>query len=77
MARGAERNQVLLGIVTGVAAKLSVVDLQVPHRAARLTLPAITAEHLLAELFVQIGIQPQARRFWAKGRRAARSGRPS
>jgi len=52
MACNAERNQVLFGIVTGVAAKLSVVDLQVQHRAAQLTLPAITAEHLVAELFV-------------------------
>ena len=76
MACNAERNQVLFGIVTGVAAKLSVVDLQVQHRAARLTLPAITAEHSVAELFVQIGIQPQARRFWANRAHDAFSLRP-
>jgi hypothetical protein len=47
MALRAERDQVLLGVVAGMAAKLLMVDLQVRHRAARLTPPAITTEDLL------------------------------
>ena len=47
MACNAERNQVLFGIVTGVAAKLSVVDLQIRHRTACLTAPAVSAQYLL------------------------------
>jgi hypothetical protein len=39
MALRAEGDQVLLGVVAGMAAKLFVVDLQVRHRAARLTPP--------------------------------------
>jgi hypothetical protein len=46
-----------------MAAKLSVVNLQVCHRTAQLAPPAIAAKHLVAELFVQIGIQLQAREF--------------
>lgn len=57
MACNAERNQVLFGIVTGVVAKLSVVDL---HRAARLT-PAIATQHLLPQSPVQHRIQPHGR----------------
>jgi hypothetical protein len=40
MAPRAERDEVLLGVVARLAAKLFVVDLQVRHRAARLTPPA-------------------------------------
>jgi hypothetical protein len=47
MARGAKRDQVLFGIVAGMAAKLFVMDLQVRHRAARLTPPAVAPQNLL------------------------------
>jgi hypothetical protein len=56
----AERDEVLLGIVSGVAAKLFVMDFQVGHRAARLTSPAIPTEHLLSEILVRHPIQPPA-----------------
>jgi hypothetical protein len=46
-----------------MAAKLSVVNLQVCHRTAQLAPPTIAAKHFVAELFVQIRIQPQAREF--------------
>jgi hypothetical protein len=36
-------NQVLLGIVTGLAAEFSVVNFEVGHRAAGLASPAITS----------------------------------
>jgi hypothetical protein len=44
MTRGAERDQVLIGVVAGVAAKLFVMDFQVRHRAAGLAPPAITPQ---------------------------------
>ena len=53
-----EGNQILARIITGVAAKLSVVDFQVGHRTARLASPTITRQHLNTELFVQCGIEP-------------------
>ena len=46
VASGAKRNQVLFGMVAGMAAKLFVMDLQVRHRAARLTPPAIATQNL-------------------------------
>jgi len=52
MACRTKRNQVLLGIVTGVAAKFFVVDLEVGPSAAQLTSPAVATEHFLAEMFV-------------------------
>jgi hypothetical protein len=39
----AKRNQVVLGIVAGVAAERPVVNLKIGTRAARLTLPAVAA----------------------------------
>ena len=56
MAPCTERDQVLLGIIAGVAAKLFVVDLKVRHRAAQLTPPAIAPLHLLPSSFVRHGI---------------------
>jgi hypothetical protein len=47
MALRAERDQVLLGVVARMAAKPFVVDLQVRHRAARLTPPAVAPQNLL------------------------------
>jgi hypothetical protein len=47
VARRAKCNKVLVGIIAGLAAKLFVVNLQVRHRAARLTPPAIATQNLL------------------------------
>ena len=57
MACGAERDQVLFGVMTRVTAKLFVVDLQVRHRATGLTPPAVTAQDLLTESLVRRRIQ--------------------
>jgi hypothetical protein len=38
------RGMVLFGVVAGMAAKLPVMDLQVRHRATRLTAPAIATQ---------------------------------
>jgi hypothetical protein len=56
VACSAESNQILAGIIAGLAAKLSVVNLQIGHRAARLASPAIPAEHFVPKLIVQFGI---------------------
>jgi hypothetical protein len=62
MAPGAHCDQVLLGVVARMAAKLFVVDLQVRHRAARLTPPAVAPQNLLPQSFVGHWIQAQAGR---------------
>jgi len=51
--RCAERDQVLFRIVPGMAAKLFVVNLQIRHRAARLTPPTITAQYLLLKTLIR------------------------
>jgi hypothetical protein len=43
----AKRDQILFGIVAGVAAKLVVMDFEVRHGAAVLTAPAIATQYLL------------------------------
>jgi hypothetical protein len=65
MAVRAERDQVLFGVVAGMAAKLFVVNFKVGHRATRLTPPAIATQHLLSQTLVRNRIQPQARESWA------------
>jgi hypothetical protein len=57
-----KRNQVLLRVVAGVAAEFFVVDFEVGLRATQLTSETVATQHLVAELFVQFGIKPQARR---------------
>ena len=66
MAFTAEGDQILLGIVPGLAAKLFVVNFKVGHRAARLASPAVPAEHLVAKLIVQFGIQAQTCELWSE-----------
>jgi hypothetical protein len=61
MALPAYGNQVLLGVVAGVAAELFVMEFESGHCAARLASPPITTKHLVTELFVELGIKPQAR----------------
>ena len=57
----AKRNQILFGIVAGLGAEFPVMDLKVGHGAAGLASPAISGQHLVAELFVQRGVKPKAR----------------
>jgi hypothetical protein len=52
VACGAERDEVLLGIVTRVAAKFFVVNFQVRHRPTQLASPAIATQHLLPQALV-------------------------
>jgi hypothetical protein len=47
VASSTHRYQVLFGIIARVAAKLSVVDFEVRHCAARLTSPGIATQNLL------------------------------
>jgi hypothetical protein len=42
-----------------------VVDLKVGHRAARLASPTISAEDLCAQLFINVGLEPQGCAFWS------------
>jgi hypothetical protein len=60
MAFAAQRDQVRLGIVAGTAAKLFVVNFKIGHRTARLALPTIAAEDLVAKLVVQFAVQAKA-----------------
>jgi len=53
VAHGAERDEVLFGIIAGLTAKLLVVDLQVRHRATRLTTPPIATQHLPAKFLIR------------------------
>src|ERR1700723_1298463 len=65
MAGEAESDQVLFGIIPGVAIKLLVVNLEVGHRATRLTPPTIAPQNVLSQTLVGNRIDPQAREFSA------------
>ena len=60
---GTERDEVLFGIVSGLASVSFVMDLKVQPRAASLASPAIPLQDLSTELLVRFGIQPQTRAF--------------
>jgi hypothetical protein len=58
VAHGAECDQILTRIITGLAAKLFVVNFEIGHGSARLTFPAVAVKHLVAKLVVCRWIQP-------------------
>ena len=60
MASRAQRDQILFGIITTVAAKVFVVNFQTRFAATALAGPTVAAQHLLPESFVQLEIEPQA-----------------
>ena len=62
MASVAQCDEVLFGIVAGVATKFLVMNLKIRHRTARLTSPAVATQDLLPKSVVCNRIQPQAPR---------------
>ena len=48
-----------------MAAEFLVVNLEIRHCAAQLASPTVAAQYLVAELFVQGGVKPQARSLWS------------
>jgi|SRR5712692_3102842 len=61
MTVGTKRYKVLFRVIPGLTAKLFVMNLKALHAAADLTSPAISTQHLPSQLFVQLGIETQAR----------------
>ena len=55
---GAEGDQILVGIVTQLAARLDVVHLQVLRSTTVLASPPVAREHFASELAVRIGFKP-------------------
>ncbi len=66
VAFAAQRDQVLLGIIPGMAAKLLVVNFKIGHHAARLAPPTIPAEHFVASLVIRFAIQTQTCALWSE-----------
>ncbi len=52
-------DQVFLRIFARVAREIFMVDLKVGHRAARFASTSISTEDLVAQLFVNLGSEPQ------------------
>lgn len=59
VASRAQRNQVRLGVIAGLAAEVFMVNLKVGHRAARLASPTISAKDPVAQSFINVGLEPQ------------------
>jgi hypothetical protein len=64
MATVTECYQICLAIITRLAAKLLMMNVQVRHGAARLTAPSVSAKDLLPKTFICGGIKPQGDDFW-------------
>ena len=73
----ADVNEILLGVVAGVAAELFVMDFQVRHSAAQLTPPTVAAQHLLPQTVVRNRIQAHPRELRAQRAHETFSLRPS
>jgi hypothetical protein len=58
MASSTEADQGWFGVITRMAAKFLVVNLQIRSGATRLASPAVTTQNSLPELMVLFGIKP-------------------
>ncbi len=65
MACGTQCDQVVLGVVTQLTAKLLVMNLKIAQTAARLTSPPIPLQNFSTELLVGLGRKSQTRMFWS------------
>ena len=60
VASSAERDQVLLRIVSGAAAEVFVVDLEIRQCAAGLASPAVPTQNLMTQPVIRLCCEPQA-----------------
>ena len=58
VAPGTKSNQILGRVVTQSAARLDMMDLNTPDAPARLAAPAISLQHLGAELAIGFRVKP-------------------
>ena len=65
VACGTERNQVLLRVISRLAAMLLMMNLKARRCAAYLASPVIPLQHFFTKLFVRFGIQPQRWLLWS------------
>jgi hypothetical protein len=59
VAIGAERNQILVCVITQSAPRANVVDLKMIGAATGLAPPAVAQQHFGAEFAIRILVQPQ------------------
>ena len=66
VAPGAEGGEVGLGIVTQTAARVEVMNLEVSRATAALAAPAVSLQHLLAELAVGFRVEAKPGPPWVQ-----------
>jgi hypothetical protein len=73
MATGTKRDQILGAIMPETAARLLMMDFEIPGRATILTTPTIPPENGQAELFIRFRVELYARSFWPQSRHGVAS----
>ena len=63
MACGTQCDQIVLGVVAQLTAKLLVMNLKIAQTAARLTFPSIPLQNFATELLVGLARKSQTRMF--------------
>jgi hypothetical protein len=58
VALGAERNEIFVGIVTQLAARLKVVNLQIFRSSTALAAPSVALKHLAAQPSIRFRLKP-------------------
>jgi hypothetical protein len=66
VAIGAERNHILVCVITQSAPRANVVDLKMIGAATGLASPAVALQHFGVELAIRIRIQPKPWSPWSK-----------
>jgi hypothetical protein len=71
VARCAQGDQIVLGVVSELAPRVDVVDVEFAGTPTTLATPAIPLQDLLAQALVGLWVKPKSRAFWKEARHAA------
>ena len=71
VARCAQGDQIVLGVVSELAPRVDVVDVEFARAPATLATPAIPLQDLLAQALVGLWVKLKPRAFWKEASHAA------
>ena len=66
MASGADRDQILLGIITQPTARLHMMHLKLSDAPTKLAAPPVALQYLPAQFSIGFWVESQSRASWAK-----------
>ncbi len=71
MAACAQGDEIMLSVVSELAPRVDVMNVEFTRTPAALAAPAVPLQYLLAQLFIGLGVKPKPRPSWKEAGHAA------